>query len=552
MLKHLTIKNYAIVSALELSLQPGFSVITGETGAGKSITFDALNYVLGSRADSRIVRSGAERCDIIAEFSLRADDPILSWLEQHELSDANQCLLKRTVYSDGRSRSFINGQPCPLTLTRQLARQLVHIHGQHENQNLLKRDGQRMLLDAFAQHTTLLQDVQQSYQAYQTTQQDIIRLTAAQQQTDRLAFIRYQLEELTALELDSVDLKKLELQHANLTHAEQIITHCEQVRQLLAAGEQACLTQLNTCQQLLSHLPESPALQEACDMLASTQINVTELERLIKAYAQHIELAPEQLQQLEAQLDKIYHCARKHRVKPEALLHTQHALNTELTELTTAESTLTHLLAQRDKQLKVYQCAAQQLTQSRQQAALRLRQQITRTLKKLAMPQCQFEIQLHACQEPTLHGQEAIEFFIQPNPGQAMQPLSKIASGGELARIALAIQVATASVSTVPTLLFDEIDVGVSGSTAAVIGKLLRGLSEQAQILCVTHQAQVASFAQHHYQVNKVTNADVVESTVLLLDAPQRVAELARILGGMEVTAVTLAHAEDLLTQASS
>lgn len=548
MLKYLTIKNYAIVSDLEIEYHPGFSVITGETGAGKSITFDALNFVLGARADSQVVRHGAQRCDIIAEFDISKQESIHQWLEQHELADEGACIIKRHIHHDGRSRSFINDQPCALQTTRELANQLVHIHGQHENQNLLKRDGQRELLDAYAKHPQLVDAVQSAFSAYQQVQQQLKQLEEKQWQTDRQAFIEYQLQELK--EIDGLDLAQIETQQTELAHAEKILANCDHVRHLLS-DDDGVYEQLHRCTLALAACPNSSAIESAQQNLEQSLIHLREAESQLNDYAANIEVNPQQLQLVEAQLEKVYQLARKHRVKPAELIQTQVELTEELETLTQCESKIIELKAQAQQHLEAYHQHATKLSKSRHKAATQCAQAIVKIIHNLGMAQCEFEIQLTQCKEPKKQGYDTIDFMIRPNPGQAMQALNKIASGGELSRIALAIQVVTAGEVAVPTLLFDEVDVGISGATAAVIGKLMRDLSQHAQILCVTHQAQVASFGNQHYLVQKSSDGDITESEIKLLNEATRVAELARMLGGMEVTKQTLAHAKDLIAQAN-
>lgn len=551
MLKYLTIKNYAIVSSLEIEFQAGLNVITGETGAGKSITFDALNFVLGCRADSKVVRAGADRCDIIAEFDLGEQNPILNWLQTQELADGEHCILKRTIHSDGRSRSFINDQPCSLQTTRTLANQLVHIHGQHENLNSLSRDGQRDLVDAYAKHDTLVAKVKQCYHAYLTTQQQLEQLTQQVDQADRQDFIRYQLSEFSELDLSSLDLKSLEAQQTQLAHAEDILNSCELLRLLLSETETSCLSQLHKSLQIIAKLPDSSPTQNISQCITTTEIHLNEAISHIQDYAEQVDIDPQHLSMIEQQLDKVYQLARKHRVKPHELVDTEQALTTELAQLENsaeAMTTLQHLLTE---QRQAYDKAATALTKSRNKSAKQLAQAILPYLHQLGLPQCQFEIRINQDKStPKLNGFDSIEFLVSTNPGQDCQPLNKVASGGELSRISLAIQVVTAGVLAVGTLLFDEVDVGIGGNTAAIVGKLLQTLSQQAQVICVTHQAQVASFAHQHYLVSKTTDGRVTESEIKTLDQLSKIAELARMLGGMEVNQKTLEHAKDLLEQA--
>lgn len=552
MLTQINIRNFAIAKQLELELKPGMTVITGATGAGKSITLDALNLVLGDRADSNLVRHQAERADISASFDIRKLPKVGQWLKERDLQpgEEGECILRRVISQQGRSRAYINGHNVTLQELKQLGEQLLDIHGQHAHQSLLKKDQHRLLLDSYAGLNEL---TQKTARHFKTWQQQTQKLEQLQQSNSanyaQVQLLTYQLEELNELDLNLDELNTLEAQQTQLANAEANLQHSHQALNLCDdEQDNGIKSQLQQIQQQLQNIKAaSPFLDEATELFSSAYIQVDEAQSSLQSFIDSFEADPGKLQEIETRLDHIYTIARKHKVEARQLPELQQQLNEELASLHISDEDLAELEQAARKSQHHYEEHAAKLSKKRQKAARELKKQVEQQLTALDMPHCQFEVALTSEPQAGKYGLETPEFLIAPNPGQATQSLIKIASGGELSRISLAIQVVTASTSSTPVIAFDEVDVGIGGGTAEVVGKLLRQLGEHSQVLCVTHQPQVASQGHHHWRVSKHNNADGTSTEVEQLHTPQRVDEIARMLGGIEITNKTRDHAEEML-----
>lgn len=552
MLSQLTIRNFAIVESLDLELSAGMTVVSGETGAGKSIMLDALALALGDRAETGVVRAGAERAEIVASFNISGLPDATAWLQEQDLDQDGDCILRRVITREGRSRSYINGQPCPVTAVRTLADHLVDIHGQHEHQRLLKRDYHRTLLDEHAGQSRQAEQVRDSYLRWRRLDQELTSLTEqSAEQAARIQLLSYQTEELDQLALQESELDALEEEQKTLTNADDILHTGHQLLELTADDEQAnCLSLLAHCEQLLHSLDiQSPALQQAAEMLGSAQIQIDEASQEIRHYLDRIEINPQRQQEVEERLSSIYDIARKHRIKPNDLVSFHTSLKQELNSLSRSDEELDLLAKAVAAARESYSKAAARLSRARQKAARQLGKAVDAQLHALGMNAARFEVSLSPLPEDRQgpHGLEEVEFLISANRGQPARPLAKVASGGELSRISLAIQVITAQTSATPTLIFDEVDVGIGGAIAEVVGRMLRQLGERAQILCVTHQPQVASQGHQHLFVSKIAGDVHTHTRIRNLDEGDRVQEIARMLGGIDITERSVAHAREML-----
>ncbi|MBP8170673.1 MAG: DNA repair protein RecN [Pseudomonas sp.] len=555
MLVHLSVNNYAIVDHLELELERGMSVITGETGAGKSIMLDALGLALGDRADSSVVRPGADKADILASFDLSDIPEARHWLQERDLEQDGPCILRRVITAEGRSRAYINGTPCPLGDLKALGERLIDIHSQHEHQSLLKPDTHRRLLDDFAGSTELARQVQLAAQRWKQTRAELERISSSsEEQRARHQLLSYQLEELENLALGSDELEQLEQEHRQLSNADSLLSACRQASDLCSENEAGnALGALHAALQRLQALHNPPsALAEATSLLSSAQIQIEEAVAELNRFVDHFDADPARQQQVEERLDSIYALARKHRIQPAELPQLQQRLSDERRSLDANDETIARLQEELDAFSRHYRERAEQLSSQRQSAALSLGSAVEREIQTLGMPGGRFSVTLSplAANEPHANGLEQVEFLVSGNPGQPLRPLAKVASGGELSRISLAIQVITAQTSLTPTLVFDEVDVGIGGPTAEVVGQLLRRLGERGQVLTVTHLPQVAAQGHHHLFVHKQRLDDQTRTLVSSLDQRRRIEEVARMLGGVDLTDESLAHARKMLEHA--
>ena len=546
MLINLSIQDYAVVDQLEVDLDAGMTCITGETGAGKSIMLDALGLCIGDRADSRAIRPGAARTDIAACFDVTHNTRAQVWLSERDLESAGDCILRRTITAEGRSRAYINGSPATLSDCADLGQLLVDIHSQHAHQSLLRRPIQRSLLDTYAGAETLIVEVSETAQRWRVLQEEHSRLAGQTEESDaRRTLLTYQIEELEVLNPQPGELEALEAQHKLLANAAYIIDSANDI----AAGCEAQRDQLARIVQLANdERMTGSATDNLRELLQSALIQLDEAQAETARFAASVELDPEGLRAAEGRLSALHDMARKHRAQPDALHELLATLQAELESLAGGTEELASLEEALGDTALAWRTHAKALSERRREAAVLLSQRVMETLTDLAMTKCVFEIALIPFKDdnPDPRGAEDIEFLIATNPGATPGPLNKVASGGELSRISLALQVVAADTATSPTMVFDEVDVGIGGGIAEVVGDLLRTLGERSQVLVVTHQPQVAAKGHQHLLVTK-TGEDAVHSELTLLAGAARIEEVGRMLGGAKLTDSTLAHAREML-----
>ncbi|MEG5266508.1 DNA repair protein RecN [Pseudomonas sp. JDS28PS106] len=557
MLVHLSVHNYAIVEHLDLELDRGMTVITGETGAGKSIMLDALGLTLGDRADSGVVRPGADKADILATFDLTDIPEAQTWLKERDLDKDGPCILRRVITAEGRSRAYINGTPCPQGDLKAIGELLIDIHSQHEHQSLLKTDTHRRLLDEYAGATELARQVQLAAQRWRQTRQELERLSnSGDEQRARHQLLSYQLEELESLSLGENELEQLEQEHKTLTNAETLLGICRQVVEQCSESDSGnVLNALTASLNRLGSLNNSPtALSEATNLLASAQIQVEEAVGELNRFLDHFDADPARLQQLEERLDTIYTLARKHRIQPTEVATLQQKILDEIETLNANDESIERLEHEVNAYARHYQEKARELSELRQTSSIELAKAVEQEIHRLGMPGGRFTIELKPNTGTDLapHGLEQVELLVSANPGQPLKGLAKVASGGELSRISLAIQVITAQTSRVPTLVFDEVDVGIGGPTAEIVGQLLRRLGERGQVMTVTHLPQVAAQGHQHLFAHKVRGSDATRTAVSKLGKTERVEEVARMLGGIDLTKESIAHAKKMVVTAKN
>ena len=553
MLNQLSVSNFAIAKHLNLIIKPGMTVITGETGAGKSIVLDALALALGDRADAGVVRHGEEKADISATFDLSALPEAQAWLREQDLDEGDECILRRVITTEGRSRGYINGRPAPMQQLRNFGEMLIDIHSQHEHQSLLRKDRHQNLLDAFGQTAELAETVSTTFKQWQKCQSRLEELqSSSDERTARLQLISYQLQELENLGLAPGEVELLEKEQILLSNAGELIQAGHQVVSLCTEQETSICDQLRTATHLLGHHNQSPSLEEAMNLLEEARIQVEEASNTLRNFVESLDTDPRRLQEVEDRLSTAYQLARKHRVAPGELVDAQAKLEEELQAYENGDESIEALTHQTEQLAKEFSTHAARLSEMRRLAAKELDQAITKQLKTLHMPSVTFCTELASTNKFTVGGMETTEFLVSMNPGQPAKPLAKVASGGELSRISLAIQVILAQSTTIPTLVFDEVDVGIGGGTAEIVGRLLQQLGNQGQILCVTHLPQVASCGEHHLHVSKTIQNGQTESSIQYLSAQAREEEVARMLGGMDITETTRKHAREMLDHAST
>ena len=553
MLSRITIRNLVIVRSLDLDLRRGMTALTGETGAGKSILIDALGLALGEKADSGMIRAGADQAEISVGFDLEDDSPALDWLAQHDLAADGECLLRRVLVRNGRNRAYINGIPTPQALLRELGDRLVDIHGQHAHQSLLHAAAQRQLLDAYAGLRAEVRELAQLYQSWRSTLDQLASLRqAGDDRASRLDYLSYQIRELEDVAIDCDDLADLEAEQARLAHAERLLGDSATVLAALDDDEPSIRSSLDHASGVLTTLAElDPSLVEARDLLETAGIQIEEAVGVLRRYQDRVELDPERLQQVDAQLGGLHDAARKHRVDPDKLMDLLQRLRDEAQALANADHDLIRLQHAVDETEKAYLNAAARLSTARRKAAEALSGTVTASMQTLGMRGGRLRVACEADnQRPGPSGIDRVTFLVAANPGQPEAPLSDVASGGELSRISLAIQVATANCGSVPTLIFDEVDVGIGGAVAEIVGQLLRRLARDRQVLCVTHLPQVASQAHHQLRVHKMTDGKTTETGIDCLDEDARVDEVARMLGGVDITEQTRRHAQEMIERA--
>ncbi len=554
MLTQLTINNFAIVRQLEIELAKGMSVITGETGAGKSIAIDALGLCLGQRIETSMVREGQERAEICATFFIEPTNPAYQWLQEQELQDPDNpsdCILRRVINADGRSKAFINSTPVSASQLKEIGQYLIHINGQHASQLLLKNDYQLQLVDTFAHHNDLLAQMREDYRAWKNLQTQVKNFQQKVAENEaKKQLLQYQVEELDEFALRPNEYLELEEDQRRLSNSEQLTQLSQSALQLLSENETVSIdSMLYRATQYIDELSElDPRYVSVQTMLNDALIQVQEATSEVQHLASHIEQDPMLLQEIEQRLSQALQLARKHNVKPEELVEWHQKLKAELTALLDFSESEERLILEEKAAFEKMQHTAKQLHESRSQAAEKLAQQVTDSIKGLAMENAEFFIEMNSdLTKVAANGADNIVFTLRSNLGQQAQPLAKVASGGELSRISLAIQVLTSDQSAIPTLIFDEVDVGISGKTASVVGKLLRQLGDKCQVLCVTHLPQVACHGHHQFNVEKFTVDDKTETKMTALSQEERVPALARLLGGSEITELALANAQEML-----
>ena len=554
MLTQLTINNFAIVRQLEIELAKGMSVITGETGAGKSIAIDALGLCLGQRIETSMVREGQERAEICASFFIEPTNPAYQWLQEQELQDSDNpsdCILRRVINADGRSKAFINSTPVSASQLKEIGQYLIHINGQHASQLLLKNDYQLQLVDTFAHHNDLLTQMREDYRAWKNLQTQVKNFQQKVAENEaKKQLLQYQVEELDEFALRPNEYLELEEDQRRLSNSEQLTQLSQSALQLLSENETVSIdSMLYRATQYIDELSElDPRYVSVQTMLNDALIQVQEATSEVQHLASHIEQDPMLLQEIEQRLGQALQLARKHNVKPEELVEWHQKLKAELTALLDFSESEERLILEEKAAFEKMQRTAKQLHESRCQAAEKLAQQVTHSIKGLAMENAEFFIEVNSdLTKVASNGADNIVFTLRSNLGQQAQPLAKVASGGELSRISLAIQVLTSDQSAIPTLIFDEVDVGISGKTASVVGKLLRQLGDKCQVLCVTHLPQVACHGHHQFNVEKFTVDDKTETKMTALSQEERVPALARLLGGSEITELALANAQEML-----
>ena len=554
MLTQLTINNFAIVRQLEIELAKGMSVITGETGAGKSIAIDALGLCLGQRIETSMVREGQERAEICATFFIEPTNPAYQWLQEQELQDPDNpsdCILRRVINADGRSKAFINSTPVSASQLKEIGQYLIHINGQHASQLLLKNDYQLQLVDTFAHHKDLLAQMREDYRVWKNLQTQVKTFQQKVSENEaKKQLLQYQVEELDEFALRPNEYLELEEDQRRLSNSEQLTQLSQSALQLLSENETVSIdSMLYRATQYIDELSElDPRYVSVQTMLNDALIQVQEATSEVQHLASHIEQDPMLLQEIEQRLGQALQLARKHNVKPEELVEWHQKLKAELTALLDFSESEERLILEEKAAFEKMQHTAKQLHESRCQAAEKLAQQVTDSIKGLAMENAEFFIEVNSdLTKVAVNGADNIVFTLRSNLGQQAQPLAKVASGGELSRISLAIQVLTSDQSAIPTLIFDEVDVGISGKTASVVGKLLRQLGDKCQVLCVTHLPQVACHGHHQFNVEKFTVDDKTETKMTALSQEERVPALARLLGGSEITDLALANAQEML-----
>lgn len=549
MLLHLSIRDFAIVERLELAFEPGFTALTGETGAGKSILIDALALTLGERADAASVRAGCTRAEVTAEFATEALPEVNDWLREAALEgDEGRLLLRRVVERGGRSRAFINGTPATVQQLAEVGAWLLDIHGQHAHQSLLRADAQRVLLDAHAGLQSLATEVASNYREWQLLVRARLEYEAhAAARAAELEQLRWQLDELERLAPAAEEWERVQAEQTRLAHAASLLQAAQATVEALSEGEGAADDLLSAAHtRLRALLPYDAALSEPLDLIDGAQAQLQEACTALRRYLDRTELDPARLHEAEARVEALHDAARKFRVAPEELPALHERLQARVEELEALADTES-VAAREAAAQAAYSAAAERLSARRKTAAAKLARAVTAAMQELAMGNGRFDIALRPLPEGSAGGNEQVEFLVAANAGSEPRPLAKVASGGELSRISLAIQVITSQAAAVPTLIFDEVDAGIGGAVAEVVGRQLRALGRERQVLCVTHLPQVAALADHQWSVAKSSANGGTRSQVKVLDDAARVEEIARMLGGLQITATTRKHAAELL-----
>jgi DNA repair protein RecN (Recombination protein N) len=538
-----------IVDSMELEFKPGFTVLTGETGAGKSILIDALALTLGERADGVVVRNGTERAEITAEFDVGKLASLSSWLRENDLEgDPGVCLMRRVIETNGRSRGFINGHTATVQQLREAGEKLVEIHGQHAHQTLLKAESQRELVDAYGGLGELAAQVAEHYRQWQSLckrrQEWEINAAAFAAEREQL---EWQARELTTLNFFPDEWQTLQADHSRLAHAATLLEAAVMALDALSENDAALIAQLNSLISRFRNMIEhDPGLKEILDILEPAQIQLQEAVYTIRHYQEKLDLDPERLQQAERRMDAIHSTARKHRVKPEEIPDLLQKFETRLQEMGGVGG-VEELKEMEQSARSAYQAQAKKLSALRKKAAKSLSQEVTETMQNLAMSGGEFSVELNALEEGSAYGLEQVGFLVSAHKELPLRPLAKVASGGELSRISLGIQVVTSKVGAVPTMIFDEVDAGIGGRVAEIVGRLLKKLGKERQVLCITHLPQVAAAGDQQWQVSKSSVNGSILSRIEVMNEKARIEEIARMLGGVKITETTRKHAAEML-----
>ncbi len=550
MLTYIQIKNFAIIDELNIELHPGMTVMTGETGAGKSIMIDALSLCMGDRADATFVRESAERADICVSIDISRLKFIQDWLHENELDVDTECVVRRTIGKDGRSRAYINGHSVPLTKLKTLAEDFIDIHSQHAHHALLKPETHGKLLDIFGKQQSQAALVKQHYERIRSIQQQLSELKLQEaSKAHEMELLQFQIDELDKLDLKPNEWADLTRRHDKLSHAEKIIADTQSILDALVEDESLALVPMLA--QLKHRLDDiaklDGSLTEISNLLSDARIHCDEAASSLRAFISDIDDDPQALQNMSERIGLLHDLSRKHRCDPEMLCEKLEGLQERLSNLQSQEKTIVTLEDELKQEQAHYQKAAHQLSQARKVAAETLNKQITEMMQALGMPGGEFFVQLNPLEEPSVHGLEHIVFMVKTNAGQQAYPLHKVASGGELSRISLALQVTIVQDDLLPVIVFDEVDVGIGGGTAEIVGHLLNCLGKKAQVLCVTHLPQVAAQGDQHFFISKQTINAQTRTQIKVLTKQERIEEIARMLGGVKITTKTLEHAEEML-----
>jgi len=544
MLVDLKICNFTIINQLEITFTNGMAVLTGETGAGKSVLVDAIELALGERADTRLIRQGENRCEISLYFDISKNQPVKTWLANHEFNQGNDCLIRRTLTEDGRSRGYINDHMVSLAKIKELASFLLTIHGQHHNQLLFDKAHQRQQVDSYLHQAELFSTVKQHYHEWQNLLCLDKELAQKQQEAQtKIDFLNYQLTELNALQLVEGELEKLENKQKQLDYRDQILRDGHIALQKISTSENETFKAHGL---LKNAVTSAKPLENISLLLESAHISLQEANRELENYLEELNTSSESIQLIEQRLSDIYTLARKYRVSPEELPALQTKLMQELADLSMVDTQRTQLAIEIQTAQTSYQHQATTLSEQRRVVAAKMSEQIQAYLPELGMANTVFQIKLIPI-EPSAYGLEQIEFWVSTNLGQPLQPIEKVVSGGELSRLNLAIQAIFAKEQLTPVLIFDEIDTGIGGAAAEQVGRLLRLLAEKNQVITITHLPQVAVNAHHHYSVQKEIADGKVYTKLQKLSEAERALEIARMLGGVKITERTLAHAKEML-----
>ncbi|MCO7224619.1 DNA repair protein RecN [Pleionea sp. CnH1-48] len=551
MLASLHIRNFALIEELQLDLDQGMTTITGETGAGKSIVVDALSLAIGERADHHVIRHGCDKTDVTAGFHIESDSTAHQWLKEQELDESDECLLRRVIQREGRSRCFINGRSVTLAMLKELGDCLVDIHGQHAHQSLVRPHQQLSLIDELLPNQKHRQSVCQIANEYRKVSQQLESIkNDMSQRLERAELLSYQLEELETLQLGPNSIEQLEQEHSRVANAQQLAEQSQHALSQLYEDESGAYNQLNYHLEQLSQLSrKDPSLNGVTELLQSATTYLQESVDELRHYQDSLEVSPERLNELDEQLSHLHDLARKHRVELHQLPEVEENIRTELESLQDTQANTLELEQKQTQLIEDYESAASKLTKHRQKVVKQLAKDVTAHMQKLGMDGGQFSVKLEARNEAySALGSEQIEFEVSANPGQPLRSLAKVASGGELSRISLAIQMITAQKQVTPCLIFDEVDVGIGGQTADIVGRMLATLSQHTQVICVTHQPQVAARGNHQLKAVKSKYKDKTETQMQRLSEPDRIDEIARMVGGQEITESTLQHAQELLS----